>query len=280
MQNYFEDKPKNRKKTFAFIIILIIAFLLIWNTTKKGAGFENFFLNATNREKNSPSRKSTKVHSIFLEEIAKLNGHWAITVKDLKSEETYFFNENDSFSAASIFKLAVMWAVFDANLKGKLPIDETINSQLSAMITVSDNNSAVALAEKIGWANITNLMQDQKLGGFNLSSENPTVTAKSAMDLLERIYLKTAVSQTASTQMQDLLFAQKINDRIPKYLPPDVQIGHKTGEIDSFKHDAGIVIGKKSHYIFVFLSETPYPQSAPETIASLSKKIYDALEEN
>ena len=78
--------------------------------------------------------------------------------------------------------------------------------------------------------------------------------------------------------MQNLLFGQKINDRIPKYLKKEVKVGHKTGELDALRHDAGIIIGQRGEYIFVFLSQTNVPADATETIALLSKKLLDALE--
>ena len=77
--------------------------------------------------------------------------------------------------------------------------------------------------------------------------------------------------------MEQLLLAQKINDRIPKYLPTGVKVAHKTGEIDYVRHDAGIVFGSKD-YIFVFLTDTQHPGEAPEQIALLAKKVYDELE--
>ena len=95
---------------------------------------------------------------------------------------------------------------------------------------------------------------------------------------MERIYKNTAVSPSASKEMLELLLAQQFNDRIPKYLPSVTRVGHKTGEIENFRHDAGIVIGQRGQYIFVFLSQTQNPTEAAETIATLSYEIYNALE--
>ncbi len=62
--------------------------------------------------------------------------------------------------------------------------------------------------------------------------------------MLEKIYLGKAVSQGASIEMKNLLLAQAVDDRIPKYLPENIKVAHKTGELDTLRHDAGIVYGE------------------------------------
>lgn len=214
---------------------------------------------------------------MIAEEAGKLEGSWGIAVRDLKTGKTYLYNADAQLASASLYKLAVMWATYQA-IEDKQIKEEDIQNQLNAMITYSDNDSAIYLAETLGWQNIEKLMAEENLNGFKLGDPIPTTTAQSTLDLFERIYSNTAVSQEASQKMKDILFAQQVNDRIPKYLPKNVKVGHKTGELELLRHDAGIVIGKNSHYIFVFLTETPVPEEASETIAILSQKIFDELE--
>jgi beta-lactamase class A len=280
MQDAPQEKFNIPLKIFLALLVFILISFLIFLLLKKNPTFENFFLNSSNREK-TQLNEETKMQTLILSEIAKLSGRWAIAVKNLKTGNTYLFNENETFYAASLYKLTVMWAVLDAIEKGQLKETDQIARSLESMITVSDNESAIALAERMGWANIESLMHSEGIGGFDLTGKgSPYTTANATLDLLERIYRNTAISTNASVRMKELLFAQKINDRIPKYLPQDVKVGHKTGELSNSRHDAGIIIGKNSHYIFVFLSETSSPQTAAETIANLSAHIYNTLEEN
>ena len=257
---------------------------------------------------------NTKVEAIFKNEIPNLPGRWAIIVKDLKIGKIYSFNDQEVFPAASLYKLAVMWTAFDAIEKGILKKDEilsedqitldkliagnenfssdnqtsatqkvvvsyTVENAIQAMITISDNYSALLLAQYLGWKNINDLMKSEGIGPIDLINEDaPTITASAAFTLLERIYRNTAVSPQASEEMKKILYAQQINDRIPKYLPTNVRVGHKTGELDRYRHDVGIVLGKKSHYIFIFLTDADKPGETSEVIATLSKRIFDALE--
>lgn len=266
--------PKVIALPLLFLLLLILALILA------SVGHQNqpyqFFTGSQNLERQQDRKQNPRLERIISHDIPKLQGNWAVVIRDLKTGKNYTYNENEVIPAASLYKLAVMWAAFAATQNGQLTRGD-LEPQLTSMITYSDNDSAIFLAEKFGWNNISALMQKEGLTGIDLA-DPPQVTAQSILDLLERIYTNTAVSQAASKQMKELLFAQEVNDRIPKYLPEDVKVGHKTGELDNLRHDAGIVLGKKSHYIFVFLSETASPTDAAETIANLSKQIFDALE--
>lgn len=158
-------------------------------------------------------------------------------------------------------------------------ISYTVKNALTPMVTISDNYSALLLADKIGWENVDNLMLQVGIVGVDVKNNDvPKITAKATADILERIYKKEAVSKKASEEMLSLLFAQKFNTRIPRLLPRDIKVGHKTGELGTVRHDAGIIIGKKSDYVFVFMSDTKSPIQAEDKIAELSKTIFEELE--
>lgn len=234
--------------------------------------------------KKSEIKKQEALKNVIDSELSKLDGDYAVIIKDLASDISYSKNENMLFTSASIYKLAVMYKIFDLLEKNQISYSKqittgtTVKGALNLMITVSDNASALALANLAGWNNIQSFLISNGIEGFYLNQETPQVTATAVDQLLEKIYFNKAVSQNASGEMKNLLLSQTINNRIPKYLPTDIQVAHKTGELDFVRHDTGIVFGKKSDYIFIFLSKTPAPENAIENIANLSKKIFDALE--
>ncbi len=83
---------------------------------------------------------------------------------------------------------------------------------------------------------------------------------------------------TASSKMLEILKRQKINDRIPKYLPESTVIAHKTGELFGVKHDAGIVFSEKGDYIIVLMSDTASEAHAAEVEAKISKVVWEHFE--
>jgi beta-lactamase class A len=71
-----------------------------------------------------------------------------------------------------------------------------------------------------------------------------------------------------------------VNDRLPVGLDPDVaSIAHKTGNLDGFVHDAGIVTTPDRRYVIAVLSG-PWPSEgqAPPVFAALSAAVYSAVE--
>jgi len=285
IKNLRTRPPKKVIITLFVLALLVIAANIVGLITRKDQTNnppDNFYSGAQNRieEKATPLPQPDPIEKLVAGTTANFSGEAAIYIKDLKEGKSWETDADQKFASASIYKLAVMWAVYDAIEKNQLSY-ESVAEALRLMITISDNNSAILLAEKLDWRSIDKLMEEEGLGQIELAGpDSPSATARSVGDLLERIYRGSAVSQQASEEMEKLLFAQQVNDRIPKYLPQDVKVGHKTGELDTIRHDAGIVLGKKSDYIFVFLSDTKNPVDASEQIALLSRTIYNLLESN
>ena len=294
---YIKKIPKKNHyplipKILLVVAIIIFLFTVFYKSKKddqvsiQTPAYSPPIQRSTTKPSSLPAKDTNqKIQQLLESSVINLPGKYGIVIKDLKKNHTYEINATDTFASASIYKLAVMYKVHDSLDKGTLQKDLklapglTVKEALDNMITISDNDSAILLAEKVGWAATNTFLKDKGISGFNLTIQDyPETTASATAQILERIYAKTAVSKEASSEMTLLLFRQKINDRIPKFLPKDVKVGHKTGELDNFRHDAAIVVGKKGDYIFVFLSQTPAPADATENIANLSKTMYDALE--
>lgn len=233
-------------------------------------------------------------------------GDYAIVIIDLVNGDTYAIQEEKTYGSASLYKLWVMATAFDQIKKGKLGEKETLHKAISdlnnefdissdsaeqqdgeialtvsqalhQMITISHNYAALLLSDRIGLTNVSTFL---KKNGFLHSSigQPPRTTASDIATFYTKLYRGEIVSKEASEKMLDLLKKQQLNDRIPKYLPKDVAVAHKTGELDYFKHDAGIVFTKNREYVIVVLSESEFPQAAAERMAQLSKAVYAYFE--
>lgn len=148
---------------------------------------------------------------------------------------------------------------------------------IEKMITISDNYSALLVSSKSGAPSITKFLKDYGLVNSNYK-QPPQTTAKDIAIFYEKLYEEEIVDKESSSKMIEILKRQTLNDRIPKYLPEDVEIAHKTGELFNSKHDAGIVYSKNIDYLLVVLSETKNPSKTAEKIAIFSKKVYDYFE--
>lgn len=201
---------------------------------------------------------------------------YGVYIKNLKTGETYGYNQNLKFETASLYKLWIMGTIFEKISKGELSNSPTNQGAIEKMITLSDNDTATLLIKETGKSSIDNFLSEY--GFLSSSFENtPTSTPEDIGLYFDRLYKGEIVSPTYSLKMIDILKRQKINDRLPKYLPGEVTVAHKTGELDQYKNDAGIVFTNKGDYIIVVMSKTNDPYIAAEKIAKYSEAVYNHL---
>jgi beta-lactamase class A len=105
------------------------------------------------------------------------------------------------------------------------------------------------------------------------------VTANGLLKILVMLAEGKAFSPALSRRMMDILHGQEFNQGIPARLPKGTRVAHKTGEISTVAHDAGVVyLPKRKPYSLVVLTE--WDQGATgrsRTIATISHAIYETL---
>ena len=160
------------------------------------------------------------------------------------------------------------------------------------MITVSSNLATNLLIDLVEPANVTRTMKEyglekikvlrgvEDIKAYELGLNN-TVTANDLMKLFELIATNKILNERSCNEMIKILLDQKFSDKIPKYLPTNVKVAHKTGSITKVEHDSGIVFlpdGRKN-VLVVLSKELDDNEKGKETIAKISKLIYDYLTE-
>jgi beta-lactamase class A len=76
-----------------------------------------------------------------------------------------------------------------------------------------------------------------------------------------------------------ILLRQKFGSMIPAQLPVHATVAHKTGEISTACHDAGIVyLPERQPYVVAILTEVkPESQTRRETVAKISRLIFETV---
>jgi beta-lactamase class A len=78
-------------------------------------------------------------------------------------------------------------------------------------------------------------------------------------------------------QMLDVLFAQEFNAMIPARLPEGARVAHKTGEISSACHDAGVVfLPNRRPYVLAILTEGG-GEGRQKGVAAISESVCRSL---
>lgn len=108
---------------------------------------------------------------------------------------------------------------------------------------------------------------------------NNRVTAEGLLRILILLAQGKAFSPALSRRMMDILHAQEFNQGIPALLPKGARVAHKTGEISTVAHDAGVIyLPKRKPYVLVILTEWgPTASGRSRTIAAISHAIFEFL---
>jgi beta-lactamase class A len=102
------------------------------------------------------------------------------------------------------------------------------------------------------------------------------VTSAADIALLFRLLIAgEVVSPEASATMLDLLSGQVVNNRLPAKLPADVQVAHKTGNIDNVVHDAGVIFAPAGPVVVVVLTADAIEWEAIEFMQDLALLVYE-----
>lgn len=221
--------------------------------------------------------------------VAGQPGKYGIVVKNLSTGETASINPDTPMESASLYKLFAADAVYSDIEHGRLSpgqaaggaTNKNISECLTAMITISDNDCGQALGTLVGWGNVQNpRLSAEGYKATDLNGVYPKTSPTDVATLFERLYSNSLNSPSSNAAFLDLLKAQQVNDRLPVGLPSGTVIAHKTGNIDGYVHDAGIIYGPKANFLVVVMSGSwDAPGSAPGLIASLSQQLWTHLEQ-
>jgi beta-lactamase class A len=163
-------------------------------------------------------------------------------------------------------------------------------SDLTEWMIVSSSNLATnLLLDYITLEAAQNVLRDAGIGGIEVrrgvddtkaheQDFNNETTAAGLVQLFAA--LRGDFLSKASRDMAiNILLQQRFNSMIPAPLPSHASVAHKTGEISTACHDAGIVyLPEREPYILVVLTEVaPETNGRRETIAKISDAVFRSL---
>jgi beta-lactamase class A len=108
---------------------------------------------------------------------------------------------------------------------------------------------------------------------------NNTLTAAGLAHLFRLLREDHFLSEGSRRQALDILFAQEFNNMIPALLPDHPRVAHKTGEISTCTHDAGLILppGRRPYAVAILTEHAPGSEEAHKTVAKVSRAIYDFI---
>ena len=228
-------------------------------------------------------------------------------IKDLDTGFEYALNEDGMFASASLVKIPIMADCLLCVKQGRIRLDElvklkksdktsgsgdlesapagtmyTVDNLIGLMIYNSDNTASNMLINLLGIDHCNSLFKEFGLKNTNLSRmiadyrsrkkgiENYTTASDMAV-MLEDIYRGRLISPEMSERSLEVLKKQHLRDRIPRYLPQEIAVAHKTGLENGVCHDVGIVYTPKGDFLICVLTKHN------NTTAKLSKEFIGRL---
>lgn len=177
----------------------------------------------------------------------------------------------------------------DPDVYGHLGKTLTIRELAYWMITKSSNLATNLLVDVVGIDTIQHALDELAIDGVRIlrgvedqaafdAGLNNEVTANGLLKMLRVIAEEKAYSENASREMLSIMLDQQMRSGIPAGLPKAARVAHKTGNISTVHHDAGIVFleGRKP-YVLVILTQFSAEKGRSSAVAEVSRDIYNTL---
>ncbi len=214
-----------------------------------------------------------------LQELAENNyGSCGIYLNVLETGEQAGYAENETFYAASCYKLYLVMYIYEQAARGETDLNSTIVLQGGDLegeegviqsapagtafttrelcryaIVNSDNVAARMLKRTYGYRTFRDYAGSigcPVAGTYNINS----TTAREMGILLMRV-LQFAATDPLGQEVITYLKESTLKSRIPAGLPAGVEVGNKTGDYQGFLNDAAIVFLDDLTYVLCVLSK-------------------------
>ena len=247
--------------------------------------------------------------------ISQVEGNVCINFYDLNKNNGFSVNGDKKVLSASMIKLLILAELMKKIFENKFSLSDTVmmanfmkiggdgvlkelntghhftlKELATLMIILSDNQATNILIDFLGMENINQLgkeldLKETFLGRKMMDAEarkkgyDNYTCADDISLLLKLIYQEKLINKEASQLMLDILLRQQQGERLQRYLPSDIKIAHKCGDLDNLENDGGIIwLGDRAYILVVLTNGMPNLQ-CKQIIGKISKFVYDKMEE-
>jgi len=154
------------------------------------------------------------------------------------------------------------------------------------MVAVSDNSATNVLIDRVGMANVNAMLDSLSLTHTRLQRKMMDVKAAQAgrenlstpremMTFFADLYQGKLLNQTITNDYFKELSTKKSSD-IPRFLPEDLMIANKPGELAGVRNDIGVVfVPNRPFVIVVMTAYLQHERDGNDAIAKIAKAAYE-----
>lgn len=257
-----------------------------------------------------------------LERLARTaGGNVGIAVRDLDTGHAVAYGAERVFPSASVIKLPILVATLTLAEAGELDLDRSValpyesrvggsgilkelrvgalavRDLLTLMTVLSDNTATNACLGLVGFDAVNDcawrggctrtrcerLLMDHAAGDRGLRNET---TALDMAEFVTRLTRGELLTGDGTSYALDLLRRQQARWGLPRRLPADVDLAHKTGELAGLRHDVGLLtVGSRRAAVAVLCGGFDEPSmpdnlvggAASDLLASAGELIHAAM---
>ncbi|MHB0971065.1 MAG: serine hydrolase [Thermoanaerobaculia bacterium] len=177
----------------------------------------------------------------------------------------------------------------DPDVYGNLGRSMTVHELARQMITRSSNLATNLLIDIVGVSTIQQTIDELDISGVRVirgvedqaafdAGLNNEVTANGLVALLRTIEDRRAWREESASAMLQILHEQEFKSGIPAGLPGEARVAHKTGNISTVHHDAGLVYFEdRRPYALAVLTSFPADVGRTGAVAAISRDIFQSL---
>ncbi len=293
-------------------IHLLFIFALLFLIVEKSSSQQKLPVDYTGPTLQLRELKCNELQTALKEELYK-NKQWkslierkrmAIGIVDLSDLNHIKFaglNEDHMMYAASLPKIAVLFAVMHAIKKGEIQETEAIRNDLKLMISKSNNAAATRMIDLVGFEKIEAVMRlsnsqfyDEESGGglwvgkryAKSGKRNPdplkglshAATSFQVCNFYYHLALGKLIDNKSSAEMLEFLKDPALHHKFVntlKRIAPEASIYRKSGSWKQFHADSALVWGKDRKYIIVALVEDTSGESIIRNLVVPLEKILE-----
>lgn len=240
-------------------------------------------------------------------------GRIGVAVAELPNGAVTEINGDETFRAASVIKVPILYELFRKSETRKLNLDQvhvvsesnictgsgvirtlhrplqlTLKDLATLMIIVSDNSATNELIDVAGIDDVNSTMESLALhrtklrrkmlgdAGGDVPFEKDNVSSpRDLVTLLKEIYSAGHLSRQSCDSLLEIMKLQQLTNKIPRYLPSNLSIANKTGTVKGVSNDAAILFLEKPIAIVVMCMDLEHSAYGSDVIASIGRVVYN-----
>jgi beta-lactamase class A len=256
-----------------------------------------------------------KLDSVVQQVNRDLNGTMGVAIMDLTDGRTMLLNPDAVFVQASCIKVTVLAELYrqdqlggtgkaklsdlytlnasdlvaDSSIMGGLTpgVTRVTNRDLATfMVAVSDNSATNVLIDRVGMQNVNAMLDSIGLSHTRLQRKMMDVKAAQAgrenlstpremMTFFADLYQGKVLNRNLTADYFKLLGTPKASD-IPRFIPDDVIIANKPGELAGVRNDVGVVFAVNRPFVIVVMTAyLEHERDGNDAIAKIAGAAYE-----